>query len=241
MKIHHAILFLMWVSSQMACSVKTQSPPKRPLGKNIVQTLNQDHSRSGSEEDASGQDPNSEVPSGTQEGKKLGNESDDTRAPKTPVIVAVPDTTVEKQSKDPPSPAQPPAPPPPPPSSHQITVDCNQALNISFRFGGRVQPFRMSGGTINGQPSSIVTNHCPKIKTALDQKGFPLMPKPPSKPTGGEGLSVSCAVTTLRFNYISGNPGDGGTGVALQQGVDIESVEVCLEIRDIINGLMLQR
>ncbi len=157
-------------------------------------------------------------------------------------------TSTDPTSGTPPSPAgdpkvptPPPPPPPPPPGpqpTHKLTVDCKGGLNISFAFGGRVQPFKMSGGMINGQPTELETTYCPKIKTALDQKGLPTG-KTLSQPTGGAGLKGSCTSGSLTLNYISGDF-NGGTGLALSSGVDTESPEVCLEVRNIINGLKLE-
>jgi hypothetical protein len=143
---------------------------------------------------------------------------------------------------DPKAPPTPTPPPPPPPAgpqpTHKLTVDCKGGLNIAFAFGGRVQPYFMSSGSINGQPTELETTYCPKIKPLLDQKGLPTG-KTLSQPTGGAGLRAACASGTLTLNYVSGNP-NGGTGIALSSGVDTESPEVCLEVRNIINGLKLE-
>lgn len=138
----------------------------------------------------------------------------------------------------PPAPQLPPLPSVPEPT-HRLTVDCTGGLNIAFAFGGRVQPFKMSGGSVNGQPTELQTTYCPKIKTVLDQKSFPTG-KTLSKPQGGAGLSGSCSAGLLNLKYVSGGITNGsGTGVSVGSGVDIESAEVCLEVRNIINGLML--
>jgi hypothetical protein len=238
-KILNKLLIVTSMMTFTACSLGAQGPSRDRQSKEIKNSpisgnKNLD-GEPGNLDNEVKKGPTGDQPQPTNNPGPSGTPADSAQPPQQPAGGPAPGDQPDNQNKN--SPPELPAPPPP---THKLTVDCNQALNIRFEFGGRVEPFRMAGGLINGQPTELVTAHCPKIRTALDKKGFPLAQKPPSKPTGGDGLSASCSSTTLRLSYVTGNP-DAGTGIALAQGVDIESSDICLEIRNIINGLLLKK
>lgn len=126
-------------------------------------------------------------------------------------------------------------------ATHKIAVTCANFIGMAFTFGGRTEALNVAQGvSINGQPSKVATTHCPKIKAALDAKALPTG-KTLSKPTGGTAISAKCDAGTLSISFVEGNPMEGGTGVAQRISADIESFDVCLEVRNIINGLALNK
>lgn len=117
-----------------------------------------------------------------------------------------------------------PAPPVPPTPTHVATVTCGALMTMNFTFGGQ-----KTGGSVS------VTSKCPQLATALNGLAFPTGKTTP-KPTGGPTVEGTCDDGTLTF---SARDMGAQSQVATTLTFKLESVPVCLEIRNVINGLNL--
>ncbi len=153
----------------------------------------------------------------------------------TPALNNQPAPTDTANTPNNPAPA--PQAPAGPAVTHKVAVTCTNEVRLDFTFNGVTANLSFGKGPqINGQPSSLLLTSCPKILTALNGKSFPVATTV-SKPSGGTKVNANCNVGGLTLNVLEGDP--NGTFSALSKGVDLESVDVCLQIRNVINALNL--
>jgi hypothetical protein len=93
--------------------------------------------------------------------------------------------------------------------------------------------FAVKFGTESPQISVTAPRACPQLATALNGKSFPTG-KTTETPRGGATINAACEAGTLRLGIAETN---GGSSTSISTGLELGNQTVCLEIRNVINGL----
>ncbi len=149
-----------------------------------------------------------------------------------PVPPAAPAPTPSAQEQKP-NPAPTNAGPTP---THKFAVTCNNEVKIDATFNGQTLSMNFGQGPrVNGS-ATLLTVSCPKLMTALNGKSF-LQATTASKAQGGPKVAASCNAGVLTVQAKEGDP--NGSFASTSRNMDLEALEVCLQVRNVINGLNL--
>lgn len=125
-----------------------------------------------------------------------------------------------------------------PAPTHKVAIACAEAVRLDFTFSGRTESLNFGKGPQADGQNTLKTVSCPKIMAALNGKSFPIATTK-STPQGGPKVQASCNAGIINILVMEGDPYGGGSFASVAKGADIESNDVCLQIRNVINGLSL--